>query len=164
MGQKLIEKLRNLDLIIAGVVLGVLIIYTFFAVIMRYFINRPIYWGEEFQLLCFVIIIFFGAGAGFRTGSHVAIEFLVDLFPWKVQRVIVLLMYSISMLILVYFFVQSSVFVRQMYVTQRLTNILRIPFFLIYSAFPLGCALIIINYTVVTYQRYIKPNNEEAAK
>ena len=68
------------------------------------------------------------------------------------------------MVIMVYFFVQSFMFVRQMFVTQRVTNILRIPFFLIYSAFPLGCALIIINYTIATFFKYIKPsNNEEAA-
>ena len=127
MPKKIFAKLRNLDLIIAGATLAALILYTFFAVIMRYFIGRPIYWGEEFQLLCIVIIVFFGAGAGFRTGSHVAIDFLVDLFPWKVQRVIVLTMYVLSMVVMVYFFIQSSVFVRQMFNTNRYTNILHLP-------------------------------------
>jgi len=159
-----LKKLQNIDILIAGAVLGVLIIYTFISVIMRYFINRPIYWGEEFQLLCMVFIVFFGAGAGFRTGSHIAIDFLVDLCPWKVQRVIVLTMYSLSVFIIVYFFIQSSMFVRQMFVTGRVTDILRIPFFVIYTVFPIGCVLIIINYTIATYCKYIKPGNEGAPK
>jgi TRAP-type C4-dicarboxylate transport system permease small subunit len=113
-------------------------------------------------LLCFIIIVFFGAGAGFRTGTHVAIDFIVDKLPWKIQRAIVLIMYAISMVLMVYFFFQSSMLVRQMYVTRRATPILEIPLFLTYSAFPVGCALIIINYTIVTYLKYIKPGSKEA--
>ena len=162
--KKVLSKLRNLDLIIAGAVLGVLILYTFIGVIMRYLINRPIHWGEEFQLLCMIIIVFFGAGAGFRTGSHVAIDFIVDLFSWKIQRVIAVIMYFFSMVIMVYFFIQSSAFVRQMFVTQRITNILRIPMFLIYAAFPFGCVLIIFNYTIATWYKFLTPGNREAGK
>ncbi|MDR2738652.1 MAG: TRAP transporter small permease subunit, partial [Treponema sp.] len=58
------QILGNLDFIISGTVLAVLILYTFFGVVMRYFIRKPIIWGEEFQLFCIVIIVFFGAGAG----------------------------------------------------------------------------------------------------
>ena len=164
MPKKILLKLLNLDLVIAGIALAALILYTFIGVVMRYFINRPITWGEEFQLLCIVIVVFFGAGAGFRTGSHVAIDFIVDMFPWKVQRVIVVAMYVISMIIMVYFFMQSSVFVRQMLVTGRVTNILRIPMFLIYAAFPVGCFLIVLNYTIATWRKYIRGGAEEAGE
>ena len=162
--KKLPAIVRNFDLYIAGLVLGVLILYTFFSVVMRYFINRPVIWGEEFQLVCIIIIAFFGAGAGFRTGSHVAIDFMVDLFPWKMQRLIAVVMYALSMFIIVYFFIQSSVFVRQMFVTGRLTNILKIPLFVVYSAFPIGCVLIIVNYTYATYHKYIRHAHEGAGE
>ena len=158
--KKFFTKFKNLDLNIAAIVLGALIFFTFFAVIARYFFNRPIYWGEEFQLFCLVIIVFFGAGAGFRAGSHVAIDFVVELLPKKAEKAITIIVYLLSVAIMVYLFIQSSVFVRQMYLTERITNILRIPFFIIYSAFPIGCVLIIINYTVVTYFKYIKPDNK----
>lgn len=162
--KKFLMKLYNLDILIAGVVLSVLIIYTFFAVIMRYFINRPVYWGEEFQLICIVVIVFFGAGAGFRTGSHIAIDFLVDLFPLKLQKITTVIIYAASIVAMVYFFIQSSALVRQMVATRRVTDILRIPFFVIYAAFPIGCALIILNYTIVTYLKYFKPGSQEAKK
>jgi len=164
MPKKILAKLGNIDIIISGFILGILILYTFFAVIMRYFINRPVYWGEEFQLICIIIIVFFGAGAGFRTGSHIAIDFLVDFFPIKLQKFIMAIIYLISVVVMIYFFMQSSAFVRQMYNTRRITDILRIPFYLIYSSFPIGCILIIINYTIVTYTKYFKSNKEEAGK
>ena len=162
MPKKILTKLRNLDIVIAGIVLGILILYTFLAVIMRYFINRPIYWGEEFQLICIIVIVFFGAGAGFRTGSHIAIDFLVDFFPMKLQKIITVIIYLISIVVMVYFFIQSSAFVRQMFVTRRITDILRIPFYIIYSAFPIGCVLIIINYSIATFAKYFSGGNKEA--
>jgi len=163
MVKKFLKNLANLDLMIAGTALTCLILYTFFGVIMRYFVKRPVYWGEEFQLLCMVIVVLFGAGAGFRTGSHIAIDFIVDLFSPKLQKFIIITMYIISMIVIVYFFIQSSAFVRQMFNIKRSTNILNIPFFIIYSAFPLGCVLIVINYTVVTFIRYIKPKTKEVS-
>ena len=159
MAKKILAKLRHADILVTGFVLAVLILYTFFAVIMRYFVGRPILWGEEFQLVCMVTIVFLGAGAGFRTGSHVAIDFLVAVFPLKMQKIVILFIYILSVLIVVYFFVQGFVFVRQMYNTHRVTDILRIPFFLIYSAFPIGCISIIINYTISLHAKYLKGGN-----
>ncbi|MCL2381023.1 MAG: TRAP transporter small permease [Treponema sp.] len=158
---KVFKKLANADLVVAGIALISIIIFTFFSVIMRYFVNRPVHWGEEFQLLCMLIIALFGAGAAFRTASHVAIDVIVDLFPWKAQRFISITVYLISMIIMGYFFIQGTAFVRQMIATGRVTDILRIPFSLIYSAFPIGCALIIVNYSVVTFFKYIKPGGKE---
>ena len=158
---KVLKKLIYFDLIIAGTALVSIVIFTFISVIMRYHVNRPIAWGEEFQLLCMLVISLFGAGAAFRTGSHVAIDVIVDLFPWKAQRFISVTMYIISMIIIGYFFIQGTAFVRQMIATNRATDLLRIPFSLIYSAFPIGCALMMINYSIVTYFKYIKPGSKE---
>lgn len=159
---RFLKAAANLDLIVAGTALISIIIFTFISVIMRYFVNRPIAWGEEFQLLCMLIIALFGAGAAFRTGSHVAIDVIVDLFPWKAQRFISIAMYIASMIIMGYFFMQGMAFVRQMIATGRVTDLLRIPFSVIYSSFPLGCALIMINYSIVTYFKYIKTGNKGA--
>jgi TRAP-type C4-dicarboxylate transport system permease small subunit len=157
----IIKKLKHIDLIIAGAALVSIVFFTFISVIMRYFIKRPIHWGEEFQLLCMLTIALFGAGAAFRAGSHVAIDFLVDFFNFKLQRVIAIAMYLVSVFFAGYFFIQGAVFVRQMISTNRSTDILNIPFSIIYSAFPIGCALIIINYSIVTWAKYIKPNSKE---
>ena len=162
--KKNLTKLLGADLAIAGVTLGFLILITFINVMARYIVNRPIYWAEEFQVICLIIVVFFGAGAGFRVGSHVAIDFVVELFSPKMQKITAILIYLIFVALMLYFFVQSSVFVRQMFATERVTNILRIPLFVVYSAFPIGCILIIINYTIATYLRYIKTGKEEGSR
>jgi TRAP-type C4-dicarboxylate transport system permease small subunit len=140
-------------MVIAGIMLTLLIIFTFFAVIMRYVVNRPITWGEEFQLLSMVMIVFFGAGAGFRLKSHVAIDIVVDLLPRGAQKVIGAVIYALTVIILGYFFVHSASYVRQMFATERVTNILHIPYFLIYASFPISCVLMIVNYSLQTFRK-----------
>ena len=72
------KLLGNLDLVIAVVSLVILIVVTFGGVIMRYFINAPLVWAEEVQLWTFLWMTFFGGGAAFRYGIHVAVEMVVD--------------------------------------------------------------------------------------
>lgn len=153
MKKSLLFRLLNVDLVISGTALSVLIIYTFLGVIMRYFVKKPVIWGEEFQLFCIVIIVFFGAGAGFRAGSHVAIDIIVDRFPRPVRRAFGIFIYLATMGIFIYFGLQSAALVRQMLVTGRTTDILDIPFFVTYSAFPIGCVLMMLNYTITVFSK-----------
>ena len=147
-----LEKILNLDYIIAGISLVILIIVTFGGVIMRYFLGNPIIWGEEVQLLCFVWTVFFGAGAAFRTGSHVAIDVVVDMFPNKIKRTIEIMGYFVVVIVLLFLLYHSLPLINQLAVTGRTTNILKIPYSIIYSSLPIGCILMIINYTLVMYK------------
>ncbi|MDR3333399.1 MAG: TRAP transporter small permease [Treponema sp.] len=153
MNNKPVDILKNLDVLIAGSALSALIVVTFLGVGMRYFIGRPIIWGEEFQLVCIIVVVFFGAGAGFRFGSHVAIDIVVERFPQGVQKAAEVIIYLISVIILGYFTLQSARLVQQMYTTERTTDILDIPYCFIYAAFPIGCVLMIINYSVSVYKK-----------
>ena len=85
---KVLSLLGNLDIALAGLTLAVLIILTVLGVAWRYVFAQPFTWLEEVQLACMVWIVFAAGGAAFRTGNHVAIEMIVDLFPKKVQKVI----------------------------------------------------------------------------
>lgn len=147
---KTLKYLLNIDLVISGVWLVLLIITTFLGVVMRYFFNNPYVWLEEFQLWCFVWVVFFGAGAAFRSGSHVAIDILVDLMPARMRKVVEVSGYLVVMCILFYLMLHGSTLVNQLARTSRTTNILKIPYPIIYSVLPIGCALMMINYTLVT--------------
>ena len=79
----LIKILCNLDLIIAATALIILTLITSVGVFKRYVMNDPILWQEEISAFCQVWMIYMGASVAFRTGSHVAIEMLVDALPEK---------------------------------------------------------------------------------
>lgn len=148
---KALRYILELDVVISGISLVTLIIATFFGVIMRYFFNNPFTWLEEFQLWSFTWLVFFGAGAAFRTGSHVAIEILVDLMPNAMKRVVEVFGYFVTMGVLAYFIIHGSALVNQLMSTGRVTNILKVPYPVIYSALPIGCGLMMVNYTLITF-------------
>ncbi|MBN2899378.1 MAG: TRAP transporter small permease [Clostridia bacterium] len=150
------QVMENLDLVIASIALIILVICTFMGVIMRYFFNDPFVWLQEVQLWCFTWVVFFGGGAAFRSGSHVAIEVVVDHLPNGLKRIIEIIGYFLVMGILLYFAFYGSKLVLQLLKTGRTTNILHVPFSVVYGAFPLGCVLMAINHSIVFWRQTLK--------
>lgn len=152
--KRLLKILGNLDLYIAMMVISTLILLTFLGVIMRYFIGKPFIWQEEIQLSLITWVIFLGGSAAFRGSNHIAIEFLVELFPKKIQRVFDGAIYLIVTGVLFFVAFNGHLLVSQFSRTSRITSILHIPTQYIYFIIPLGCALMIISNTYDTWQRF----------
>ena len=125
--------LANLDLLIAGTVLAILIVLTFAGVIWRYFLGKPFTWLEEVQTACMVWIVFSAAGAAFRMGNHVAIEMIVDLMPKALQKVMTILISVVVVAVLGYLFDKTIGFIQIFLRSGRATSMMKIPFWLIYG-------------------------------
>ena len=125
--------LANLDLMIAGRVLAILIVLTFAGVIWRYFLGKPFTWLEEVQTACMVWIVFSAAGAAFRMGNHVAIEMIVDLMPRALQKVMTILISVVVVAVLGYLFDKTIGFIQIFLRSGRATSMMKIPFWLIYG-------------------------------
>ena len=125
--------LANLDLMIAGTVLAILIVLTFAGVIWRYFLGKPFTWLEEVQTACMVWIVFSAAGAAFRMGNHVAIEMIVDLMPRALQKVMTILISVVVVAVLGYLFDKTIGFIQIFLRSGRATSMMKIPFRLIYG-------------------------------
>ncbi|MDF2609570.1 MAG: TRAP-type C4-dicarboxylate transport system, small permease component [Lachnospiraceae bacterium] len=144
----------NFDIAIAGIALVVLIVLTFLGVIMRYVFESPFTWLEEVQLWCMVWIVYAAAGAAFRTGSHVAIEMVVELFPKAVQKVMEVLISLIVIIVIGFLFIQSIGFVELFVRSGRTTNMLSVPYSLIYGMVPVSCILMILNFFYAKYREF----------
>lgn len=150
----LVNILLNIDIAIAGTALVVLIVLTFFGVIMRYIFGSPFTWLEEVQLWCMVWIVYAAAGAAFRTGSHVAIEMVVELFPKAVQKIIEVLISLVVVFVIGFLFVESIGFVQLFVRSGRTTNMLSVPYSLIYGIVPISCILMIVNFFYAKYREF----------
>lgn len=157
---KSIKKILGFDAILAIIVLSVLITITFLGVIMRYCFSNPFSWIEEVQLLCFVWLTFLGGCTAYRTYSHVAIDIIIDAFPKKIKQIAEFIIYIIVVLVLLYMLKQGTTLVIQMFNSGRKTNILYIPYYIIYGIFPVGCLFMLINTTVATLENWIKYKKE----
>lgn len=145
-GNKVLAALANLDFIVAGVMLTILIVLTFMGVVWRYVLKAPFTWLEEVQMACMVWIVFAGAGAAFRTGNHVAIEMIVDLMPQKVQKLMEVFISIVVVIVIGYLFSQSIGFIQMFIKSGRATSMLKIPYALIY-----GIAIVSYMDMIVSY-------------
>ncbi len=148
----------DFDIYLACLSLAVLIFITVGGVFMRYFANRPLPWLEEVQLWCFVWAVFAGIVYVARINSHIAIDAIVTLFPHAFRRFMAIVSNLATIGVLAFLGYYSSFHVLQMYNRKRFTNILEIPYWLIYLVVPLSCLLIII----ITLRRFVAPGDPEA--
>lgn len=161
--KNLLKVVGNLDIFVAVVALIVLVGLTSFGVVMRYIIGKPFTWLEEVQLFCMVWIVFGAGGAAFRTGNHVAIEMVVEMFPESVQKIIGIIVDLVVLFVVSYLCVQSIRFVGVFISSERSTSMLKIPYTLIYGIAPVSYLLMIISYFTSKYINNPKNDEEEVA-
>ena len=131
----------------------------FVQVIMRYVFNAPFIWQQEVQLSCFLWLSYLGAGAAFLSGSHVAVDIFVDSFPGRIQEILRMAAYILICIILIYFSLQCNKLLMQMAQMHKVTNILHMPYTVVYAVVPIGCILILVDYTIVTVRYYKERGN-----
>lgn len=151
----------NLDIVVSALILLFLIVITFTGVITRRVFNSPFTWLEEVQVACMVWIVFGAGGAAFRTGNHVAIEMIVDLFPPKIQKYFEIFIGIVIFLVIGYLFVQSIGYIQLFMNSGRATSILKIPYTLIYGIAPVSYIIMLISY-VYSIIKGVKTEAKEA--
>ena len=57
----------------------------------RFVLNQSLSWSEEFQKFSHIWLIFFTIPVGYNRGSHIGMNMLVDKFPPKVQKLMILI-------------------------------------------------------------------------
>ncbi len=154
---KVLKFLGNLDIIVAGIMLAILIFLTFLGVFYRYVLSAPFTWLEEVQTSCLVWIVFAGAGPAFRYGNHVAIEMFVDLMPKPMQKVMTVMISAVVVVVLVYLFKETLGFIEIFSRSGRATSMLKIPFSLVYGIALVSYVDMLISYF---YSLYMNVNSE----
>lgn len=149
-----LHLLLHLDTVLSCISLVGLVAVTFCGAIMRYAFNSPFAWQEEVQLMLIVWIVFFGGRYAFAAGNHCAIDVVVELFPLKVQRYMSLVILALTLIALGYTGFQSCAYILQMLDTGRVTNMLHIPFALVYAPIPIGCLLMMLEFTLQTLRQF----------
>lgn len=145
-GKKVLQLVCNLDLSLATICLLVLGVITFLGVVWRYIIGNPFTWLEEVQLALLVWIGFFAASAAFRSGSHIAIEMVVEALPKRLQRAVEWLVRAVTAVILVFLAVQCIGYMRSFMQSGRLSPVLRVPYWCIYSIPAACCVAMVASY------------------
>ncbi|MGI6069056.1 MAG: TRAP transporter small permease [Blautia sp.] len=140
------DKVKNIDFILSGICLAALVTLTILGVVMRYVVHNPFTWLEEVQKGLMVWISFYAGSIAFRTGGHVAIEILVDAMPISLQKVMEHVIEAVVVVTLLFVAYNGASLMMLHASVDKVTNILKIPYWLIDSAVPIGCLLMCINF------------------
>ena len=162
MDKKITKFLYHVDEYLANFCGAALVVVTLLGIFMRYVMSDPLKWTEEVSLGLFVWYIFLGAGCTFKNGMNVTIDFLVDLFPERVQRVVGILVKIISYAVMIAMFVFGCQFCVQ--TRFKITPVLRLPYTVIAAALPIGFGLMLVYQTIgiVRTLKNRKENKEES--
>ena len=157
--------LNNADIFVSGCALVALVIITFSGVIARRIFNSPFSWLEEMQSFFTLWLVFIASGAVFRTVDQISIEILVDSFRPTAKRIAEFLIYIVVIATLIFTLIRSSILIDQLYNIKRMTNMLKIPYYLVYLPLPIGCVLVIISDTIVMVNRvFLEPRKSKNDK
>lgn len=127
---------------LAAALLMSLVVLSNWAVVQRYLIGRPLHFTEEVSGLLLIWIVMIGAIAAERDDQHLTISVFVDMLPDRAALVVNTVIGTLSVIVLVavaWIGIQLTGSV-----STRITQILRIPYYWIYIAFPIGCGGIIV--------------------
>jgi TRAP-type C4-dicarboxylate transport system permease small subunit len=134
-----------LDLVIDWTTVGlmtVLAAVVFVAVIARYFLNLPLAWSEEVSRYSFIWATFLGAVICTREGAHLSVDLLVQRFSPARRRQIELTGRVLTTLLLAVV-LYSGVRILAVVHAQQ-SPALGVPMSLVYSAAPVGAALMLL--------------------
>jgi TRAP-type C4-dicarboxylate transport system permease small subunit len=87
--------------ILTGVAFVLLCVSVSVQVFSRYIFNHAFAWGEEFPVFIFLWVGFLAAAVAYRDGGHLSVDFIADRFPMRVQRFLVHLNLSLSLLFMI---------------------------------------------------------------
>lgn len=149
----------NLDAIISGVSLCIIVFITVAGVIMRRVVGEPFAWLEEMQLFFFVWTVFLGGSVAFRTGGQVSIDLVAARLKPKARRILDVFCYVVTLVVLIWLAVGGAGLAAS--VTKRVTPYFNISYFYIDIAGAIGCVLMIIQYTVLVIRELFHPDKKE---
>lgn len=115
------------------------------AVVMRYWFGQPLQWTEEIAGLLMIWIVMIGGIAAERSDQHLTIPVLIDILPAKAGALINLIISIVSAGFL--FYVSYVGFRLASKVQFKVTDVLRVSYFWIDIAVPVGFVCIAL-YTL----------------
>lgn len=127
--------------------LAAMSVIIFTNVVLRYVTHDSIEWAEEVSRHMMIWLTFLGAGPVLRYGGHIAVENLQDALP---RAGGVALRAVVAALLMAFF--GFMVWYGWLYMERtmfQLTAVTQIPFAYVYSAMPIGGALLIVHFLFV---------------
>jgi C4-dicarboxylate transporter DctQ subunit len=134
--------------------IGLLLLATtgllFLNILLRYFFNYSFTWSEEVARFVFVWMVFLGSGLLAREGGHISLEAFFNMLPQRYRRIGLVMINCVSALMTAFLFLLGLRVVDAVARFGQKSPAALIPMWIVYSAIPIGCGLMILGFTEAT--------------
>lgn len=145
MNIKIISKFDKILLklieILVSLLLALMFIITIISIFFRYIIHLPIFWTDEFARYIMFYMVMLGSAVAFREERHPALLFIIQKFPIRFVKVWNFIKDTIIIIILIIIFKEGYFMALDVIIMK--SPALRISFFWVYLALPIGALLMI---------------------
>ena len=128
---------------IVGIIIFWILCLLFAAVVFRYFLNRPIIWADEAATYSLVCLIFSAVYLVLRSGKMIKITFVIDLFPKRIFKIILIITNVLMIGLMGLFAYQGILLTQQRVILIQKTVALQIPVVIFYRIIPAMAFLLI---------------------
>ncbi|HUW17797.1 MAG TPA: TRAP transporter small permease [Sedimentisphaerales bacterium] len=125
-----------------GILLAVMFVIIISEVAFRYVLTRSVFWTEELARYVMFYMVLIGSSAGVRQNRHPSLSFVIQKFPAGFQRKWSVLIDGLVLLVLVVIFWEGAFMAVDEWPGK--TAALRISFFWVYLALPIGAFLMMV--------------------
>jgi TRAP-type C4-dicarboxylate transport system permease small subunit len=155
---------KGLDLLLAGIcalLFTVLVVLVCWQVFTRFVLNAPSAFSEELATYCFVWLVLFGAALVFGENGHMAMDFVKNRFPQRLQMGADILIQLCVLAFAALVMVRGGMSSASLAWTQA-TGSIQIPLGYLYLALPISGVLIIFYaiHSIVQVVALRKPISE----
>jgi len=126
----------------AALLLVTMFIVIVFEVIARHVLTRPAFWTEELARYTMFYMVLIGSAVATRQEQHPALTFVIKKFSARFRRVWTFIIDSLIFLVLIVVLIEGYKIAVEEWIGK--TPALRIPFFWVYLALPIGAFLMIV--------------------
>lgn len=152
MYSRFLDVLTKILKAILGITLGVMVLIMLYQVSMRYIFENPQAWCEELALYLCIFSIMLGLGIASRSDAHLQVDFITRLYKPK-ARCMMTAVWSVVAIVVMAVFAYYSVSLMAHATAKSVT--LPVTMAQIYTAFPIGAALVIIYSIEIAARNFI---------
>ena len=132
---------------ICAYLIAQIMIVMFVATIGRYTKLFTLPWSEELTRYTMVWLVFIGSGIGCYSGMHFNVDILVEKMGPTGKKICLFLRMVVIYAFCIFTTIYGFNIVKRQFIGGQISPALKLPMWIMYSAVPIGCILILLHYT-----------------
>ncbi len=136
--------LQNIIKVIVVFLIGLSTTTVIVQVVLRFVFRHPLFWAEEMVRYMVIASTMLMLGPASKEGNLMGVEFVLDLFPGQIQRIIRIAVKAVSVFFYIFISYHGVKLVSKIMEKNQLSPALQIPMWIPYALIPLGLCILAV--------------------